>query len=121
MPASYDDFFDEYLEENNIPISHSNAYDEYLDYECQQQDNEDQLKDKCKSISTYMIDNKCTLRICSENLCIPVTTIHRYIYKYISNWYPNDYREIVKLLRWNKKYRNGPRRYWRYKPDSNYN
>lgn len=45
-------------------------------------------------------------------LGIARSTIHRYIHTYIKQDYNDSYGEITSLMKYNKRYRCKPRRYW---------
>lgn len=118
MRSDLFDVLDELLESGEIELSNHNSYTDELNYaaDTSDEDVESHIKDISEQICTFMIDNQITLRICSDNLEIPLTTLHRYIHKYVKEYFPCEYHEIVKLLAFNKQYRRKPRKYWRLKP-----
>lgn len=74
------------------------------------------IKKDCVDIINWFMNEKGSIRQCSENLRISKSTIHRYIHTYIQyNWY-DVYVEIKHILKFNKEYRSQPRSSWRFKP-----
>ena len=74
------------------------------------------IQQKCEQICTFLLDNKATLRMCEEELCIPKSTVHRYIHTYIKQYYDEEFCQIVKLLKFNGDHRRMARRYWKGRP-----
>lgn len=70
----------------------------------------------CKKIITYMLDYKGSIRQCSKETCISSTTIHRYVHTYIKTYYYEEYRQILKILKFNSQNRRKARKYWKGKP-----
>ena len=70
------------------------------------------VKQKCEEICQYMLDFKCSIRQASQELCIPRSTLHKYIHTYIKTYYDEEYLQIKRLLRYNKQERAKPRKYW---------
>ena len=68
------------------------------------------IRKKCDSITNWMIDNKCTIRSCADNLNIPKSTVHRYIHTYIRVYYDDEYCQLLRLLDYNIKHRRGRRK-----------
>lgn len=75
-----------------------------------------QIKTDCERVCDYMLNYKCSIRQASQELCIPKSRIHWLIHTYIEEYYNEEYHQIVKLLRFNKKYRSKPRKSWRGSP-----
>lgn len=74
------------------------------------------IKKDCIDIINWFMDEKGSIRQCSENLMIPKSTIHRYIHTYIKyNWY-DLYIEIKHILKFNSEYRSCARNCWKSKP-----
>ena len=73
------------------------------------------MRNTIREIVTWIIDNKCTLRQASADLCIPTSTLHRYIHTYVREFYDEEYLTICNILKFNKKYRSRPKKYWYYK------
>lgn len=74
------------------------------------------LRQVCESICSWMINEKCSIRMCANELALSKTLVHHYIHTYIKTFYLEEYEQIVTILRWNKKYRCKPRRLWRGAP-----
>ena len=70
------------------------------------------VKQKCEKICEYMLDYKCCIRQASQELCIPKSTLHSYIHTYVKTYYDEEYIQIKTLLRYNKRERTKPRKYW---------
>lgn len=70
------------------------------------------IKVTCEQIISFMMNYRGSIRQCSDFIGVPKSTIHSYIHGYIRLFYEEDYREIVALLRYNKKNRCKARRYW---------
>lgn len=70
----------------------------------------------CEDIASWMINEKCSLRMCAKELGYSKSTIHKYIHTYIRIFYEEEYAQIVTILRWNKKYRFQPRSRWHGAP-----
>lgn len=66
----------------------------------------------CEDIASWMINEKCSLRMCAKELGYSKSTIHKYIHTYIKEFYEEEYAQIVTILRWNRKYRFRPRSRW---------
>lgn len=66
----------------------------------------------CEDIISFLLENRTSIRECSENLEIPKSTVHHYIHTYIRYNYPEEYQEITNLLKFNSRYRTKPRRFW---------
>lgn len=75
-----------------------------------------QIDDSCKNIITFMLDYKGSIRQCSEETCIPPSTVHRYIHTYIKTYYYDEYRQILRILKFNSQNRKKQRKYWKGKP-----
>lgn len=63
-----------------------------------------------------MLDYKGSIRQCAKETGIPKSTVSRVIHIYIKEYYYEDYRQIVRVLDFNSKYRRKPRRYWKGNP-----
>lgn len=74
------------------------------------------LRSRCESICEWMLSNKCSIRQAAEELCISRSTLHRFIHTYIRDYYDEEYRQILRLLDYNRKERFKPRKYWRGLP-----
>lgn len=72
-----------------------------------------EMRKKIKMIVDWMIDNHPSLRQASEDLCIPKSTLHRWIHTYVKTYYPEEYSEIRHYFYLYKKYRFKPRKLWR--------
>lgn len=70
------------------------------------------IRRRCEMICEYIIDNRCSIRQASQNLMIPKSTVHSYIHSYIKSYYYIEYNQIMNILKYNKKYRGKPRKYW---------
>lgn len=69
--------------------------------------------EKCNKISEWMIDEKCSIRSVEKELCIPKSTVHDYIHSYIK-WYDDEsYCQLIRILKYNKKYKVGRPSKWR--------
>lgn len=74
------------------------------------------IRKDCVDIINWFMNEKGSIRQCSENLIISKSTIHKYIHTYIQyNWY-DSYIEIKHILKFNKEYRFRSRSRWRLKP-----
>lgn len=71
-----------------------------------------QIKQRCQLICDYMINEKGTIRMCEAETSIPHSTIHHYIHSYIKLYYNEEYQRILPMLRYNKRYRRKPKKYW---------
>lgn len=47
---------------------------------------------------------------------MPKSTVHQYIHSYIRDGWDEEYQEIKVILRWNKRERFKPKKYWRGRP-----
>lgn len=70
------------------------------------------LKKDIESMTTWIIDNKCSIRQAAENLGISKSSVHYRIHTYVKRYYNEEYQQIVRILRYNKMYRSKPRRSW---------
>lgn len=73
-------------------------------------------KEKVDKIRTFMLDYKGSIRQCSEETCIPKSTVHMYIHTYIKKYYYEDYLQILQILRFNVQDRRKARKCWKGKP-----
>ncbi len=74
------------------------------------------IRSQCQAICTWFLDEKGSIRLCSEALCIPKSTIHTYIHTYIRSYFNEEYVQIMNILKYNKKYRTTPHKYWKGRP-----
>ena len=63
-----------------------------------------------------MLNEKGSIRMCSDNIAVSKSKIHSYIHTYIKRYYDEEYKQIVRILKYNKRYRTKPRRLWRGAP-----
>nr|DAZ19331.1 MAG TPA: winged helix-turn-helix protein [Caudoviricetes sp.] len=70
------------------------------------------VQTNCDRIISYFHDYRGSLRMAEAKLGISRSTIHRYIHTYIKQDYNDSYGEITSLMKYNKRYRCKPRRYW---------
>lgn len=68
---------------------------------------------QCENIISCLLEYKYTIRLCSEQLMIPRSTIHYIIHHFIKFYYGDKYVEVKSLLKYNKENRFKPRRQWR--------
>lgn len=94
-------------------LEHWYDYDEYDELGIFVSNKAYAVKKICDDICDYFLNEKATIRMVEKELCIPRSTIHRYIHTYIKRYYDEEYCQIVRLLRYNKQYRTKPRKYWR--------
>lgn len=95
----------------NFDLSDIDSYYPYKEYYKMSK-----IKKDCIDIINWFMDEKGSIRQCSENLMIPKSTIHRYIHTYIKyNWY-DLYIEIKHILKFNSEYRSCTRNCWKSKP-----
>ena len=71
-----------------------------------------QIRKDCKAIMEWMLYHKGSIRQCSRELMIPRSTILYYIHEYISYNWDDEYLQIKRILRYNKRYRFKPRKLW---------
>lgn len=71
-----------------------------------------EIRKQCELICNWFLDNKCSIRQCAENVCIPKSTIHTYIHTYIKRYYDDEYMQIIRILQYNRKYRSRCRSSW---------
>lgn len=69
-----------------------------------------------ESIIQWMLDEKCSIRMCAYELGLSKSLVHSYIHSYVRKYYLEEYEQILTILKWNKKYRCKPRRLWRGTP-----
>lgn len=74
------------------------------------------IRTVCENIISWMLNEKCSIRMCANELGYSKSLVHSYIHSYIRVFYDEAYDQIVKLLKWNKTYRSRPRKYWRGLP-----
>ena len=74
---------------------------------------EEIVRERCEAIIDMFLDQRMTIRLCAENLCIPKSSIHHYIHTKIRYEYPDEYQIIKNKLRWNQKNLCVNRKYWR--------
>ena len=74
------------------------------------------IRKQCEEICNWMLNYKCSIRQCAEELCISKSTVHNYIHSYIKCYYDEEYCQIKRILQFNKQYRMRPRKYWKGRP-----
>ena len=74
------------------------------------------IRSKCERIIDWMLNEKCSIRDCAKDVGMPKSTIHQYIHTYIRDGWDEEYQEIKVILRWNKRERFKPKKYWRGRP-----
>lgn len=74
---------------------------------------DEMIRNRCESIVNMFLDQRMTIRLCAENLCVSKSTVHTDIHHRIKYMYPAEYREICKKLAWNSKYLCVNRKYWK--------
>lgn len=74
---------------------------------------DEMIRNRCQSIVNMFLDQRMTIRLCAENLCVSKSTVHKDIHGRIKYTYPDEYREICKKLQWNRKHLCVNRKYWR--------
>ena len=77
------------------------TYDEYL-----------KITNRCKEIIEWMLNERTSIRRVAEETGLSKSTIHLYIHTYIRQYFDEEYQQIKVILRFNKKYRCRPRKYW---------
>lgn len=75
-----------------------------------------QIREQCEDICDWMLNYKCSIRQCAEELCISKSTVHNYIHSYIKCYYDEEYCQIKRILQFNRQYRRKPRKYWKGGP-----
>lgn len=63
-----------------------------------------------------MLNDKCSIRDCAKDVGMPKSTVHQYIHTYIRDGWDEEYQEIKIILRWNKRERLKPKKYWHGRP-----
>lgn len=63
-----------------------------------------------------MLNEKCSIRDCAKDVGMPKSTVHKYIHTYIRDGWDEEYQEIKVILRWNKRERFKPKKYWHDRP-----
>lgn len=71
------------------------------------------LRNQCEEIIRMFESKPMTIRMCSENVLLSKSTVHKRIHDKIAKWYPEDYHHIVNVLRYNKTYLARPRSSWK--------
>lgn len=74
------------------------------------------MRFKCEAICEWMLSNKCSIRKASQELGIARSTLHNWIHTYIRDFYYEEYRQLLRLFKYNKKERFRPRKYWKGTP-----
>ena len=93
------------IRRENYPVRH--------DLECWWEDPAaEKLKKDCESICDWMLNEKCSIRQCAENIGLSKSYVHQLIHSYIRVYYLEEYDQIVRLLRFNSEERTKPRKYW---------
>lgn len=72
-----------------------------------------QITADCSQISFYLLDYQMSIRQVAKETGMSKSKIHQYIHTYIREYYDEDYVQIKRLLKYNKKYRAMPRKYWK--------
>lgn len=70
------------------------------------------IKQNCQSVVDTMLLLRCSIRQCSEETLISKSTVHSYIHSYIRVYWPEQYQEIINILKYNSRYRRMSRKYW---------
>ena len=70
------------------------------------------LQKKCEMIADSIIYYNNTIRQAADNLNISKSTVHAYIHSHIKGNMQDEYFQIVEKLKWNKRNRFKPRKYW---------
>ena len=74
---------------------------------------DDIVKNRCEEIIALFLDQRMTIRLCAENLCMSKSNVHFYIHHKIKDRYPDEYQVIRNKLKWNQKHLCVNRKYWR--------
>lgn len=72
----------------------------------------ERIKKECESICDWMLNEKCSIRQCAENVGLSKSHTHYLIHSYIRVYYSEEYDQIVRLLKFNLSERRKPRKYW---------
>lgn len=72
------------------------------------------IRNQCDRICRWFLDHRGSIRMCSEELQIPKSTIHYYIHSYIRTYYDEEYVQIINILKYNSIYRRLPRKFWKH-------
>lgn len=68
---------------------------------------------RCEDIIDMFLNQRMTIRLCAENLCMSKSCVHYYIHHKIKDRYPEEYQIIRNKLKWNQKHLCVNRKYWR--------
>lgn len=60
-----------------------------------------------------VIDNRCTIRQCADNLMISKSSVCWCIHNVLPDVDPDMYSEVKAVLNYNSKYRRMARKYWK--------
>lgn len=74
---------------------------------------EEIVEERCEDIIDMFLNQRMTIRLCAENLCISKSCAHYYIHHKIKDRYPDEYQIIRNKLKWNQKHLCMNRKYWR--------
>lgn len=58
---------------------------------------------RCEEIIRLFLDQRMTIRLCAENMCMSKSNVHKYIHTQIKDRYPTEYDQIRRKLQWNSK------------------
>lgn len=71
------------------------------------------ITSRCEEIISMFLDQRMTIRLCSENMMLSKSTVHKYIHNEIKYRYPDEYLQIKNKLKWNSKHLCVNRKYWK--------
>ena len=71
------------------------------------------ITSRCEEIIRLFLDQRMTIRLCAENMCMSKSNVHKYIHNEIKYRYPDEYLQIKNKLKWNSKHLCVNRKYWK--------
>ena len=73
---------------------------------------DEEIRQRCKDIISYMTEYHMSIRQCAENMMISKSSVHYYIHHYIKELYNDSYHMLVNILKYNSKHKTKPRNMW---------
>lgn len=74
------------------------------------------VKHRCESICQWFLNEQGSIRMCANNLGLSKSLVHRYLHTYITQYFDEEYCQIIRILEWNKRHRTMPHKYWKGRP-----
>ena len=74
---------------------------------------DEMVQQHCEDIIDMFLNQRMTIRLCAENLCMSKSNVHYYIHHKIRDRCPDEYQSIRNKLKWNQKHLCVNRKYWR--------